>query len=184
MQAVLVKTSHISIVNICPPKSSFWLVLFAKSALGVKCGWKIFLRAMHNVYFMNLRSHQLLYQLNFLARLDQILSSGTVHSEEPKDFWLNIADSASAEYCSTFTYPSVCVSVHKRDILPFHSITFIRSCKPYIFWKLMTATIHWPLGDHMVTTWGPHGDHLVITVITRFNKFKYDKCRIRTVYFV
>ena len=33
-----------------------------------------------------------------------------------------IADSASAEYCSTFTRPSVCVSVHRRDISPFHPL--------------------------------------------------------------
>ena len=40
---------------------------------------------------MNFESHQLLWcQLNFLARLNKILSPGTIfHFEEAKDFWLN-----------------------------------------------------------------------------------------------
>ena len=45
----------------------------------------------------------------------------------------------------------------------FTFITCIRPCKPYIFWNLLTATIHLPLDDHLVTTWGPFGDHLVTT---------------------
>ena len=75
----------------------------------------------------------------------------------------NIVDSASAEYCSTFTCPCVRVCVTGVTSHLFTFITCVRPCKPYIFWKLMTATIHWPLGDHLVTTWWPLGDHLGTT---------------------
>ena len=51
--------------------------------------------------------------------------------------------------------PCVRVSVTGVTSHLFAVITCIRPCKPYIFWKLMTATIHWPLGDPLVTTWWP-----------------------------
>ena len=96
-----------------------------------------------------------------------------------------IVDSASAEYCSTFT----CMCVRPWTGVTSHLfifITCIRPCKPYIFWKLMTATIHWPLGDHLVTTWWQLGDHLVTTWwLLRdhlAHKLQYERRRIRTVY--
>ena len=54
-------------------------------------------------------------------------------------------------------------------------ITCLKPCKPYIFWKLLTATSHchdfrlvvvttwWPPSDHLVTTWWPPGVDLVTT---------------------
>ena len=51
------------------------------------------------------------------------------------------------------------------------------------WWPLVDhlVTTCWPLGDHLVTTGGPPGDH---RNHHRVNRFKHDKCRIRTVYFV
>ena len=76
---------------------------------------------------------------------------------------LNIADSAQAEYFHMLVRPCV----RRRDISHFHRF---RPCKPYNFWRLMTAT--------MVTTWWPLGDSSSKTHII------CDKCRIRTVYYV
>ena len=64
-----------------------------------------------------------------------------------------IAYSASAEYSSTFTCVSICASVTGETSHLFTFITCVRPCKPHIFWELVTATIHWPIGDHLVTTW-------------------------------
>ena len=56
---------------------------------------------------------------------------------------ITIADSASAEYCSTFTCVSLCLCVTDVTSHLFTFITCIRPCKPYI---------HWPFDYHLVTT--------------------------------
>ena len=128
-----------------------------------------------------------------LSHKDWIDNDGHLHLLRYETRWiwllcLQIADSASAEYCSTFTFLCVCAQTWHE-----HLCQYI-----YRFWALIPIYImfSWPDqtrlmdlilelafllnddDDDLVTTWW-------YTVLHQFLiSSTYDKCRIRTVYSV
>ena len=97
---------------------------------------------------------------NFLLPVPTLQCTGSILQILPSSILLNFQMSVCCVLCVSpqewhLTYSPL-------EYKPYIFWTLMNRW-PLVFWKLVTATIHWPLGDHLMITCWPLGDHLVTT---------------------